>query len=384
MEEPNVEADGADQRAEGAAVEPDAQSSAVASSAASAMGGAASEARVGEQMADGDESEYAEGKEEEDEEDEIEEDEIEEDDGGGREQDAVEAVVSGASAWFFGTLSSIVPPTAARNATRGESERSVDNSARVVDEERTLLSAANRVGADVSTGLSSLGTFVDSALEDGSAVDTQLSAWFESMKTSAARSLDEDGAPEDKRMNLRELFGELDASTGRDKLDAMAREAVLDSFECELVQKYRCYHNSITPERVFSHAGTLFVTESHLAFAERAQHATPSLASFLQLGSPSDESGTGKANAPIRVLHSIESVQKIQTNASGGSAEQHSLLLLRVVLHDKSSVIFGRFSSATAYNEASSLLKHIKESIASTTAAHTSAAAPSTVKASTS
>mmetsp|Transcript_10305 Transcript_10305/g.21665 ORF Transcript_10305/g.21665 Transcript_10305/m.21665 type:complete len:423 (+) Transcript_10305:45-1313(+) len=365
-------------------------------------------------------SEKQKKKEQEDDDQEVKDDQEEEkeegdddDDEVGQEEDVFENAVSGASAWLFGTLSSIAPPAASttaaaaaaddddiehgdgsdgvRSAARDGKEREEGEEHHQIHDSNPLLSAANQVTADVSSGLTSLGKFVDTALEDGSVqVDySNITSWFASASVSSSAQVVGDRsayAKETPAERLRARFGGSNSKRGgAGAEDAMLDESVLDAFECALVQKYRCYHNSLTPERIFPHLGTLFVTESHIAFAEEPTSTTAvtntntnatatlpfaSIASSLlpsAAGQPQQASG----EALLRVVHTLGSVQRIQSNASGSEQQQ----LMRVVLDDKSSLIFGSFRNTSEYNAASTLLKHIKESLSSSESNNTPAAA---------
>mmetsp|Transcript_3248 Transcript_3248/g.9928 ORF Transcript_3248/g.9928 Transcript_3248/m.9928 type:complete len:263 (+) Transcript_3248:64-852(+) len=48
--------------------------------------------------------------------------------------------------------------------------------------------------------------------------------------------------------------------------DLSETDAVIEAYECRLVQKFRCYHNAILPEKVFNFGGLLFLTVNSAAF----------------------------------------------------------------------------------------------------------------------
>ncbi|KAJ8902632.1 hypothetical protein NDN08_005952 [Rhodosorus marinus] len=114
----------------------------------------------------------------------------------------------------------------------------------------------------------------------------------------------------------------------------LKEEDVVDSFNCSLVQKYRCYHNSGTPERQYTFDGTLYVTITSAAF-----------------WAEDDEAGFGNANFPVVLKFSA--VEKIQRGQPG---------MLRLLLNSKASFVFNSFESETHYMGAISMLEHMIES----------------------
>uniref|UniRef100_A0A7S3E9T6 GRAM domain-containing protein n=2 Tax=Rhodosorus marinus TaxID=101924 RepID=A0A7S3E9T6_9RHOD len=111
-------------------------------------------------------------------------------------------------------------------------------------------------------------------------------------------------------------------------------EDVVDSFNCSLVQKYRCYHNSGTPEKHYTFDGTLYVTITSAAF-----------------WAEDDEAGFGSANFPV--VLKFNAVEKIQRGQPG---------MLRLLLNSKASFVFNSFESETHYMGAISMLEHMIES----------------------
>eukprot|EP00189_Rhodosorus_marinus_P010193 CAMPEP_0184742978 /NCGR_PEP_ID=MMETSP0315-20130426/5899_1 /TAXON_ID=101924 /ORGANISM="Rhodosorus marinus, Strain UTEX LB 2760" /LENGTH=320 /DNA_ID=CAMNT_0027214065 /DNA_START=189 /DNA_END=1151 /DNA_ORIENTATION=+ len=114
----------------------------------------------------------------------------------------------------------------------------------------------------------------------------------------------------------------------------LKEEEVVDSFNCSLVQKYRCYHNSGTPERQYTFDGTLYVTITSAAF-----------------WAEDDEAGFGSANFPV-VLR-FNAVEKVQRGQPG---------MLRLLLNSKASFVFNSFESENHYMGAISMLEHMIES----------------------
>mmetsp|Transcript_9125 Transcript_9125/g.16417 ORF Transcript_9125/g.16417 Transcript_9125/m.16417 type:complete len:362 (-) Transcript_9125:46-1131(-) len=266
--------------------------------------------------------------------------------------DPVETVVSDASAWFFGTLSSILPQSsnADTKVTQNENQNSgvgVDSSENEIQrstiknpqdsselsfiqqQEQLLFSAASQVGTDVAVGFSSLNKLLDGMLDSSGTPG------------SAGNARHDD---EDSRVGVSEQFIKLFGPIDNSAESIIGDDTILDSFSCCLMQKYRCYHNNLTPERMIPYRGKLFITESHVAFAE----THPSVAKNAVFGASTDT----QIQEPLRVVRDLKSVQKVQ-----GSAPTQ---MLRLLLNDKSSIIFGSFKDTSEYNAVSALIEHLR------------------------
>ncbi|KAA8499092.1 hypothetical protein FVE85_6677 [Porphyridium purpureum] len=182
---------------------------------------------------------------------------------------------------------------------------------------------------------SELNSSMNAQLKDGLAVAAaNVSNGFQTMNTYLDNLLE---TPKDHTAvsaNYNQTAKELFASFFQDA-HSVLDEHIVDSFHCELVQKYRCYHNSITPEKTFTIRGMLFILEWHIAFASNSSTRF-------------DSAGT----APVRLLVKMDQVAKVQQAQRG---------LMRLLMHDKSSLIVGGFQNPSDCNGASALIEHMKE-----------------------
>lgn len=108
-------------------------------------------------------------------------------------------------------------------------------------------------------------------------------------------------------------------------------DQVIDHFKCALLQKYRCYLNNSTPEKVYALRGRLFVSTSHIA---------------MYITHDGGEFG-GK---PFGISIPFQDVGKIQKGAKA---------MLRLLTKSQSSYIFADFESDSHFTGALSLLEHM-------------------------
>lgn len=114
--------------------------------------------------------------------------------------------------------------------------------------------------------------------------------------------------------------------------EVAADEEVVDAFSCELLQKYRCFHNNATPERSFSIRGRLFVTVN--------------LAAFLSLDS-------SFSSSPFTITAKFCDIEKVQKSQS---------TMLRLLIKGHSYYIFTGFKDENDFSGAVNLLEHMWES----------------------
>lgn len=108
-------------------------------------------------------------------------------------------------------------------------------------------------------------------------------------------------------------------------------DEVVDHFQCVVLQKYRCYLNNATPEKVYKLQARLFVSTSTIA---------------VYIADVDNEFG-GK---PFTVSIPFSDVAKIQKGAKA---------MLKVVTSEQISYIFAGFESDSHFSGALSLLEHM-------------------------
>ncbi len=112
--------------------------------------------------------------------------------------------------------------------------------------------------------------------------------------------------------------------------DIDAAEEAVGTYECTLVQKYRCALNGATPEKTFPLAGVLYVTPLHLAMYVL------------------DDAGA--FGAPFGVVVPFADVARVQRGQKA---------MLRIVTKEKSSYVFAGFQSDGEFKAALDLLEHL-------------------------
>eukprot|EP00166_Cyanidium_caldarium_P000836 ctg_1327.g433 len=107
-------------------------------------------------------------------------------------------------------------------------------------------------------------------------------------------------ASELEQLFQQQFGGEVEALTGSD-----SASAVVDSFYVQLVQRYRCVYNDLTPERAVTICGRLFLTPTSLAFLSEP--------GGTGAWAPSTEDvGAATCPEPVQLLAALETVAKVQ------------------------------------------------------------------------
>lgn len=168
---------------------------------------------------------------------------------------------------------------------------------------RAAQATIGKAAEEIGRGWGTLNTFLDDML----APDAQ-------------RSDSRPDESQDIHATFRKLFPHLDTD-----------DEVVDHYRCTLIQKYRCFLNNATPEKVFPLRGRLFVTMSNIAM-----YVT-------------DDGGMFGGNA-FGINIPFQEVNKIQKGSKA---------MLRVLTKTQTSFIFAEFESDTHYNGALSLLEQL-------------------------
>lgn len=153
-----------------------------------------------------------------------------------------------------------------------------------------------------------------------------LNGFLDNMLAPDQQNGQEDGAdpagenPAALHERFHKLFPQLDAE-----------DEIVDHFSCVLLQKYRCYLNNVTPEKLFPLSGRMFVTTTHIAmYVSR------------------DDEGLGANKFGITIP--FEDVTKIQRGAK---------YMIRIVTKSQASYIFAVFESESHFTSALALLEHM-------------------------
>lgn len=132
--------------------------------------------------------------------------------------------------------------------------------------------------------------------------------------------------------------------------EAHLSQRVVDSYRIELVQRYRCIHNDLTPERRFHLPGRLFITKTHVAFLSSLEaaydFAEPRYETDIQPGFIRHE--------PIRCSVALADVSKVQRGKG---------MNLRLVTKTEQQYIFGSFRSQVEFEAALSMIEHTWRSV---------------------
>lgn len=128
---------------------------------------------------------------------------------------------------------------------------------------------------------------------------------------------------DDVQARFHELFPELDDG-----------EDVVDHYAATILQKYRCFLNTATPEKTLPLRGRLFVTTAHLAM-------------YIF-----DDGGLFNGST-FNITVPFAEVARVQKGAKS---------MMRVVTKAQTSFIFADFDSETHFGGALSLLEHMIES----------------------
>lgn len=153
-----------------------------------------------------------------------------------------------------------------------------------------------------------------------------LNGFLDNMLAPDQQNGQEDGAdpagdnPTALNERFHKLFPQLDAE-----------DEIVDHFSCVLLQKYRCYLNNVTPERLFPLSGRMFVTTTHIAMYVSK-----------------DDDGLGVSKFGITIP--LEEVAKIQRGAK---------YMIRIVTKSQASYIFAVFESESHFTSALALLEHM-------------------------
>lgn len=168
---------------------------------------------------------------------------------------------------------------------------------------RAAQATFGKAAQELGRGWGTLNTFLDDML----ASDTK-----------RTEKVSTDG--KDIHATFRELFPHLESD-----------DEVVDHYRCTLLQKYRCYLNNATPEKMFPLRGRLFVTMSNIAM-----YVT--------------DDGGAFGGIAFGVNVPFQEVVKIQKGAKA---------MLRVVTKAQTSFIFAEFESDIHFNGAVSLLEQL-------------------------
>lgn len=208
------------------------------------------------------------------------------------------------------TLKGTVPTTVTTNASKdGESlgktaaQLATAATAEFEHASRAAQATFGKAAQELGRGWGTLNTFLDDMLGP----DTK--------RVEAAGT-----AGKDIHTTFRELFPHLESD-----------DEVVDHYGCTLLQKYRCYLNNATPEKMFPLRGRLFVTMSNIAMYV-------------------SEDGGAFGGIAFGVNVPFQEVVKIQKGAKA---------MLRVVTKAQTSFIFAEFESDTHFNGALSLLEQL-------------------------
>ena len=175
--------------------------------------------------------------------------------------------------------------------------------------------AASLSWRDFSTFVASHAPVAESWLRGGSrsanggaeatgALTNTASATGPAALTAAERQLCEcirgGSASELEQLFQQQFGGEMEALTGGD-----TASAVVDSFYVQLVQRYRCVYNDLTPERAVTLCGRLFLTPTSLAFLSEP--------GGIDTWAPSTEDVSAATRPePVRLLAALQTVAKVQ------------------------------------------------------------------------
>jgi len=245
-------------------------------------------------------------------------------------------VLAGAS-WLLSSISAnvvrVLPEVREKSAVEKTASKSDDEIGdHVIDADALLLSAANKVSADVVEGWASINKFLDDILENHPSQQGGSTANAVDSTTSKSGAADLDVS-----QKFESLFA---SSAGKvSHYDDMKQEEIVDGFECALVQKYRCYHNTLTPEHVYTIHGLLFISERYAAFASLDNNAL----------------NTTQSAPSVKTVVPLESVNKVQQGQTGG--------MMRLLLNDKSYIVLSNFRNPSDYNGALALFEHMRESL---------------------
>uniref|UniRef100_A0A7S0BQ41 GRAM domain-containing protein n=1 Tax=Rhodosorus marinus TaxID=101924 RepID=A0A7S0BQ41_9RHOD len=114
----------------------------------------------------------------------------------------------------------------------------------------------------------------------------------------------------------------------------LKEQKVVEMYECQLVEKFRCYHNAFLPEKAFKFGGTLFLTVGTVAFSAH-----------------SDYSGFGKSEFPVSLK--MEDVDKVQRLDDSG--------MIKVTTKKQVSVFFSDFAAEPGFYSAHALIDNLSK-----------------------
>lgn len=127
-------------------------------------------------------------------------------------------------------------------------------------------------------------------------------------------------------------------------------QRVVDSYRVELVQRYRCVHNELTPERRFLLPGRLFITKEYVAFLSSLEAAHI----FVEPVSETDIRPGFIRHEPIRCYLALADVSKVQRGKG---------MNLRLITKTQEQYIFGGFRSEVEFEAALSMIEHTWRSV---------------------
>jgi hypothetical protein len=132
--------------------------------------------------------------------------------------------------------------------------------------------------------------------------------------------------------------------------DTTRAQRVVDAFRVALVQRYRCSHNDLTPERRYLLPGRLFITKTHVAFLSSMDAARM----FDETSYETDIRPSFIRHEPIRLLLALQDVTKVQRGKG---------MNLRLVTSEDQSYIFGEFRSTVEFEAALCMIEQTWRSL---------------------